>query len=540
MPRVLLCDRLDAAGQEILRHAGMEIDDRAGLTGEALKDAIRAADGVIVRSSTRLTAADFENPGRLRVVARAGVGVDNIDVPAATRKGIVVMNTPGGNTISAAEHTIALLLALARHIPAADAALKAGRWDRSKFVGTQLAGKTIGVIGLGRIGREVARRAAGLDMKVVGFDPFLAIERAAQFGVEAVQRLEDLLPMCDFLSVHVPLTDATRSLIGEKELRTLKPGCRILNMARGGIIDESALAEALKSGKVAGAAIDVFGTEPPPADHPLLQAPNVVATPHLGAATVEAQENVAREAAELIVNFLTKGSVQFAVNMAAIDQAEIKEVRTYIELAWRLGLLQAQLATGAIRRAVITYRGDVARRGTKLITAAFVAGLLEGRLDQPVNLVNAEILAGDRGIEIASTNNPKKGDFGTLIETEVTSAEPVVASGTLFGNQYLRLVQLGQFRLDAYLDGTMLIYPHRDQPGLIGHIGTIFGRHQVNIARMAVGRESDKPGGAAVAVLNLDSWPSDEARTQVLTNPAIHSLTVVKLPAIGEIPPWLR
>src|SRR5262249_31468814 len=300
---------------------------------------------------------------------------------------------------------------------------------------------------------------------------------------------------CDFISVHVPLTDDTKSLIGASELARLKKGRRLLNVARGGVIDEAALAEALKSGQVAGAALDVFSAEPPPAELPLLKAPNVVLTPHLGASTVEAQESVAREAAQLLIDFLTRGAVQFAVNMAAVDRAELAEVRPYVDLARRLGMLQSQLAEGAIRRAVLPYRGEVARRSPKLITAAFVAGLLEGRLDQPVNLVNAELLARERGIEVVETSNPKKGDFGTLIQTEVSAATPVLVSGTLFGNQFLRLVQLGPFRLDTHLDGTMLIFPHRDAPGLIGHIGTIFGRHQVNIARMAVGRESTSPGG---------------------------------------------
>jgi D-3-phosphoglycerate dehydrogenase / 2-oxoglutarate reductase len=540
MPRVLLCDKLEPAGLEILQKAGMYIDNRPGLSGDALREALQSADGAIVRSGTQLTAAEFENPGKLRAVARAGVGVDNIDVLAATRKGIVVMNTPGGNTISAAEHTIALLLALARHIPAADLSLKSGKWERSKFTGVQLAGKTLGVVGLGRIGREVARRASGLDMKVIGFDPFLAVERAAQFGVEAVHRIEELLPRCDFMTVHVPLTDATRLMIGPKEIAALKIGCRVLNVARGGVIDETALADALKAGRVAGAAIDVFSVEPPPADLPLLRAPNIVVTPHLGAATVEAQENVAREAAQLIVEFLTKGSVQFAVNMAAIDQAEMGDARNYIDLARRLGMLQGQLAQGSISRVVLNYRGDVARRSTKLITAAFMTGLLDGRFDLPVNLVNAEILASDRGIEVVATSNPKKGDFGTLIETEVTAGKTTLASGTLFGNQFLRLVQLGPFRLDAYLDGTLAIVPHRDQPGLVGHIGTIFGKHGINIARMAVGREGPEPGGEAVAVLNVDSWPSDETRSQVLSHLAIHTLTIVRLPAVGEFPPWLH
>jgi D-3-phosphoglycerate dehydrogenase len=538
MPRVLICDKLESSGTDLLQQSGLEVDNRAGLAGSQLQEALQAADAAIVRSQTRITAQLLEQPGKLRALARAGVGVDNIDVAAATRRGIVVMNTPCGNTISAAEHTIALLFALARHVPAADGSVKAGKWERGKFVGTQLAGKTIGIIGLGRIGREVARRAAGLDMKVIGHDPFLTPERAAELGIEAVAKVEELLPRCDFLTVHVPLTDETKSLIGEKELKLLRPGCRLLNVARGGVIHEAALAAALKAGQVAGAALDVFSAEPIPADSPLLQAPNVVLTPHLGASTVEAQENVAREAAQLLIDFLTKGIVSCAVNMAAVDRAELEEVRQYVDLAHRLGMLQAQMADSAIHRVEITYRGDVTKKSTALITQAFVAGLLEKRLAESVNLVNAEMLARERGIEVVATNSPKKGDFSTLIQTDVsTEKRKTTASGTLFGNQYLRLVQIGPFRLDTYLDGTMLIFPHRDVPGLIGHIGTIFGRHHVNIARMAMGRES--PGGEAIAVLNLDNEPSPAALTQVKGHPAIHSLTVVKLPPAGEMPAWL-
>jgi D-3-phosphoglycerate dehydrogenase len=537
MPRVLICDKLESTGIDLLQAAGLEVDNRPGLTGAELGSALQAADGAILRSATRVTADLLESPGKLRAIARAGVGVDNIDVGAATRRGIVVMNTPGGNTISAAEHTVALLMSMARHVPAADASMKTGKWERNKFLGTQLAGKTIGVIGLGRIGREVARRAAGLDLKVIGFDPLLSPERAAQLGIEAVSNLEQMFPRCDFLTVHVPLGADTKSLIGSKELALLKPGCRLLNVARGGIIDEAALADALRAGRVAGAAIDVFSAEPPPADHPLLSCPNVVLTPHLGASTVEAQENVAREAAQLLIDYLTKGIVQFAVNMAAIDRAELDEVRQYVDLARRLGLMQAQMAQGVIRKATIHFRGEVAQRSTRLITAAFVAGLLEKRLAEEVNIVNAEMLAQERGIDVVETSSPKRGDFSTLVQTEVVSdGTPVTISGTLFGNQYLRLVQIGPYRMDTYLDGTMLIFPHRDVPGLVGHIGTIFGQHRVNIARMALGRET--AGGDAIAVLNLDSHPSPEALAQVQAHPAIRSLTVVELPPAGAMPRW--
>jgi len=537
MPRVLVCDKLESAGLDLLRLAGIELDERPGLTGPPLQDALRAADGVIVRSGTRITADLLENPGKLRAIVRAGVGVDNIDVAAATRHGIVVMNTPGGNTVSAAEQTITLLMALARHIPAADASMKQGKWERNKFIGTQLAGKILGVVGLGRIGREVARRAAGLDMKVVGYDPFMAPDKAAQLGIESVPDIEQLLPRCDFLTVHTPLTDETRDLIDARRLALLPRGARVLNCARGGIINELALAEALRSGHLAGAAIDVFVQEPPPADHPLLKLPNVVVTPHLGASTIEAQESVAREAAQLLVDFLTRGIVQFAVNMAAVDRTELEELRLYVDMARRLGLLHAQMSQGAIRRAEISYRGEVARRSTRLVTAAFTAGLLEQRLAESVNIVNAELLARERGIEIVEQSNPRKGDFSTLIKAEViTDKKSYTAAGTLFGNQFLRLVQLGPYHLDSYMDGIMVIFTHHDVPGLIGFIGTIFGKHAVNIAQMTVGRQ--QPGGAAIAVLNLDGQPPEEAIKEVRAHPKISSLSVVKLPPAGEMPVW--
>lgn len=537
MPRVLISDKLEAPGLDLLRQAGFELDERSGLTGAALQEALRAADGVIIRSGTRLTADLLENPGKLRAIVRAGVGVDNIDVPAATRRGIVVMNTPGGNTVSTAEHTIAMLMASARHIPAADASVRAGKWERTKFVGTQLAGTTIGVVGLGRVGREVARRAAALDMKVIGYDPVLAPEKAAQFGVEAVAGLDQLLPKCDFITVHTPLTEETRNLIGAPQFAQMKRGVRLLNCARGGIINEEALAEALRSGQVACAALDVFVQEPPPAEHPLLKLPNVVFTPHLGASTVEAQVTVAREAAQLLIDFLTKGTVQFAVNMAAVDRGELEELKQYVDLARRLGLLHAQMCQGAVRRVEMSYRGEIARRSTKLVTAAFTAGLLEFRLSQNVNIVNAELLARERGIEIIEQISPKKGDFGTLIRADVlTEKKTYVAAGTLFGNQFLRLVQLGPYQMDTYMDGVLLIFTHRDVPGLIGFIGTIFGKHQVNIAQMTVGRQ--QPGGEAIAVLNLDSQPPEEALSEVKAHTQISSLCVVKLPPAGDMPAW--
>jgi D-3-phosphoglycerate dehydrogenase len=537
MSRVFISDKLETGGIDLLQRAGLEVDNRPGLKDAALVEALRAADGMVVRSGTRVTAALLDNPGKLRAIVRAGVGVDNIDVPAATRKGIVVMNTPGGNTVSTAELTIAHLMALSRHLPAADATMRQGKWERSKLTGTQLAGKTLGVVGLGRIGREVARRAAGLDMKVVGFDPFLAPDRAQQLGIEATADLDSLLPRCDYLTVHTPLTTETTNLISGRELGLMKKGGRVLNCARGGIINEEALAEALRSGHLAGAGLDVYVQEPPPADHPLVKLPNVVLTPHLGASTTEAQESVALEAAQLLIDFLTRGAIQFAVNVAPVDRAELQEVRLYVDLARRLGLMHAQMAQGTINRAVLHYRGEVARRSTRLITAAFTAGLLEYRLAEHVNIVNAELLARERGIDISEQISPKKGDFGTLVQADVvTDRKTYTAGGTLFGNQFLRLVQVGPYRLDTYIDGILLIFTHRDVPGLIGYIGTIFGKHSVNIAQMTVGRQV--PGGEAIAVLNLDSDPPEEALKEVRSHPQISGLCVVKLPPPGEMPTW--
>ncbi|MBA4063296.1 MAG: phosphoglycerate dehydrogenase [Isosphaera sp.] len=538
MPRVLIADKLEPAGVELLKAAGLEVETRLGLKGADLAAALRQFDACIVRSQPRVTAECLEDPGKLRAIARAGVGVDNIDVPAATRRGVVVMNTPSGNSVSAAEHTVALMLALARRVPAADATMKAGGWDRNKYVGVQLAGKTLGVVGLGRIGREVARRARGMDMKVVALDQFVTPAKMAELGCEPAGSLDDLLPKVDFLTLHVPATAETAGLVGARELGLMRKSAYVLNVARGGIVDEKALADALAAGTIAGAGVDVFTVEPAAPDNPLLKAPNVVLTPHLGASTVEAQENVAVEAAQLIADFLLKGQVANAVNMASVDPKELAEVRPFVDLARRLGLLHAQLAHGPVRKATLTYRGDLAAKKTRLLTAAFTAGLLEFRLSEGVNLVNAEVLARERGIEIAESSNPKRGDFASLMHAEVeTEAGTTVAAGTLFGDQYVRLVQLGPYRMEGYLDGTLMVFTHRDAPGLIGFVGTLFGDHGVNIAQMTVGRQA--PGGEAIGILNLDSPPPEVALAAVKGHPHIRSVTVVKLPPAGELPAWL-
>lgn len=540
MPRVFVADKLETAGLDLLKQLGLEVDFRPGLKGEELQVALQSADAAICRSQPKITAELLERPGKLRAIARAGVGVDTIDVAAATRKGIVVMNTPGGNTVSAAEHTIALMFALARHIPEAAATMKAGGWDRNKFIGTQLTGKTLAVLGLGRIGQEVAMRAHGLQMQVVGYDPFVTSEKIAELGIKPAANVAELLPEADFLSLHMPLTAETKGLIGAKELAAMKPTARVLNVARGGIVDEQALADALKAGTIAGAGIDVFSTEPAPADNPLRSAPNVVLTPHLGASTSEAQENVAIEAAQLIADYLLKGVVANAVNMAAVDRSELQELRQYVDLARRLGMLQAQLAQGQIRRATITYRGELSNKKTKMLTSAFTVGLLEKALSEGVNLVNAELIARDRGIEIGESSSPRKGDFSSVMHTEVeTDGGTTAAAGTLFGDQFLRLVQLGPYRMESFLDGTLFVFRHTDAPGLIGFVGTIFGEHGVNIAAMNVGRTGNIPGGEAIGVLNLDNVPSEAALEKVRSHPKISSATVVNLPAAGQLPDWL-
>ena len=537
--RVLVTDKLAEEGLALLKaQPGLEVVVNTKLDPAGLRAALAEADGIVIRSGTQLTAEVLKDQPRLKVIVRAGVGVDNIDVPAASRQGIVVMNTPGGNTVSTAEHTMALILALSRNVAPASASMKAGKWDRNKFTGSQLGGKTLGVVGLGRVGLAVAKRALGFDMTVIGFDPFLSAERAGEFGVESVARLDDLWSRCDIITLHTPLSAETRHIVGARELAMMKPGVRLINCARGGLIDEAALVEALDSGKVAGAAIDAFDPEPPPADHSLVNHPKVLVTPHLGASTEEAQISVAVEAARLLCDFFERGQIKFSVNMPTLDRAELDEIRSYLDLGRRMGMLHAQMDRGTVKSATIRYRGEVATKNTKLITASFAAGWMESALASPANLVNAEVLLKDRGIALIEEKTTDPGDFGSMIQTEVTTERKTyLASATLFGKQFIRLVQLGPYRLDAHLDGTLFIFTHRDVPGLIGFIGTTFGRHGVNIAQMNVGRE--QLGGEAIGVVNLDTYPSPEALKEVQAHKDILSISVIRLPVSGESPPWL-
>ena len=541
MYRVLITDDLSKAGLKILQETpGIEVVLRSGKhTPEQVREYLQDCDGIIIRSATRLTPDILKNQPRLKVIVRAGVGVDNIDLPAATREGVVVMNTPAGNTTSTAEQAMALLLGLARNIGPAAASMKAGKWDRKSFTGSQLAGKTIAVIGLGRIGLTVARRCIAFEMKVLGYDPFLSEDRARSEGIELYRDIDELVGKCDFLTVHTPMTPETEGLISAARIARMKKGVRLINGARGGIIDEKALFDAIQSGHVAGAALDVFVDEPPK-DWSLAQLPQVLATPHLGASTDEAQELVAVEAAEIISGFLVRNEARHAVNMAPITAAEMIDMQPYLDLGRRLGLLMSQLNKGGVRGVRLHFKGEAASKKTKLISNAFAAGLLSSALADNVNIVNADLLAQERGIEIKEELSHEVGDFSTLISATVTTDHgELTAAGTIFGKQFLRLVRIDQFHLDAYLDGLLLLYKHIDKPGVIGFIGNVCGKHNVNIAHMALGRERNEPGGDAIAVLNLDNEPDAATLAEVAEHKAVTGVQLVKLPKAGEPLPWL-
>lgn len=540
MPRVIVLDDLSQEGLDLLKSAGdIEVEVRTGLKGEDLRKALLEADGAICRSGVKITADVLAGNRRLKAIARAGVGVDNIDLKAATRQGILVMNTPGGNTISTAEQAITLMMALSRNVHPAYQSLIEGRWDRKKFTGTQLAGKTLGIVGLGRIGQTVAMRALALEMRVLAFDPFLTPQRANELGVRLCASVREMLPDVDYLTVHTPLTNDTRNLIGMDEIKIMKKGVRLINCARGGIYNEAALVEGLKSGRLGGVALDVYEKEPC-TDSPLFGMPNVVCTPHLGASTEEAQSNVALEAAELLVDYFTTGAIKQSVNMSPLDPKTLESLRGYLDVAYRLGILLSQVDGFPPVTCKLRYKGEVAKKDTKLLSAAFAAGLMEHAMEGEVNIVNAEVLLRERGIELVEERTADIGDFSSLVTAEVISEQRTsVAAGTLFGNHMPRLVQKGDCRLESYLDGILMIFVHRDTPGVIGRVGNIFGKHQVNIAQMSVGRATSKPGGEAVGVLALDAPPPAEALAEVLSLDAVMKAWIVTLPPAGQMPAWM-
>jgi D-3-phosphoglycerate dehydrogenase len=501
MPKVLISDPMDPKAAEIFRAKGVEVDEKPGLSKDELKAIIGGYDGLAIRSATKVTQDLLEAATSLKVIGRAGIGVDNVDIPAATARGIVVMNTPFGNSITTAEHAVALMFALARDLPAADSSTQAGKWEKNRFMGVELTNKTLGLIGAGNIGSIVADRALGLRMKVVAYDPFLTAERALDLGVEKVE-LDALLARADFITLHTPLTDQTRNILSRENLAKTKKGVRIVNCARGGLIDETALKEALDSGHVAGAALDVFVEEPAKAS-PLFGTPGLVATPHLGASTTEAQVNVAIQVAEQMAEFLMRGGVTNALNMPSLSAEEAPRLRPYMALAEKLGSLVGQLSHGSIAGLSIEAEGAAAELNMKPITGAVLAGFMRVYSDS-VNMVNAPFLAKERGLDVREIRHDRETDYHTLLRVSaITSAGDRPVVGTLFANSAPRLVEIFGIRVEAELEGEMIYIVNEDTPGFIGRLGTLLGEEGVNIGTFSLGRR--EAGGEAVALVSVDS-----------------------------------
>ena len=501
-PKVLISDSLSPAAVQIFKDRGLavEFQPKLGSDKARLADLIGDFDGLAVRSATKVTAKLIERAKSLKVIGRAGIGVDNVDIPAATAKGIIVMNTPFGNSITTAEHAITLMLALARQIPQADSSTQAGKWEKNRFMGVEITGKTLGIIGCGNIGSIVADRAHGLRMKVVAYDPFLSPERALDLGVEKVE-LGELFRRADFITLHTPLTDKTKNIVDAAAITTMKKGVRIINCARGGLVDEAALRQALDSGKVAGAAFDVF-VEEPATQNPLFGHPNVVCTPHLGAATTEAQENVALQIAEQMSDYLLRGAISNAVNFPSITAEEAPKLRPFVALADRLGSFAGQLTETAITRVQLAYEGAVAQMNTKALTSAALAGLLRPML-QDVNVVSAPVIAKERGIVVEEMTRAASGDHDSLVTlTVVTERQSRAVAGTVFADGRPRIVNIKGIRMDAEFGPSMIYITNQDKPGFIGRFSSTLGEAGINIATFHLGR--DAPGGNAIALIEID------------------------------------
>ena len=499
-PKVLISDKMDPQAAQIFADSGCDVDVITGKTPEELKAIIGQYDGLAIRSSTKVTADILEAATNLKVIGRAGIGVDNVDIPAASSKGVVVMNTPFGNSITTAEHAIALIFALARQLPEADASTQAGKWEKNRFMGVEVTGKTLGLIGAGNIGSIVASRALGLKMKVVAFDPFLTPERAVEIGVEKVE-LDALLARADFITLHTPLTDQTRNILSKENLAKTKKGVRIVNCARGGLIDEAALKEALDSGHVAGAALDVFAEEPAK-ESPLFGTENFICTPHLGASTTEAQVNVALQVAEQMSDFLLTGGVTNALNMPSLSAEEAPKLKPYMALAENLGSLIGQLAHDNLTQISIEVEGAAAELNMKPITGAVLAGYMR-RYSDTVNMVNAPYLAKERGLDVREIRHDREGVFHTLVRVTVaTSQGDRSVAGTLFGKDQPRLVEIFGIGVEADLDGDMLYIVNQDAPGFIGSVGSLLGANGINIGTFNLGRR--EAGGEAVLLLSVD------------------------------------
>ena len=516
-PKVLISDKMDPNAARIFAEMGCDVDVITGETPEQLIARIGEYDGLAIRSSTKVTKEILAAAKNLKVIGRAGIGVDNVDIPAASAQGVVVMNTPFGNSITTAEHAIALMFALARQIPEANAQTQAGLWPKNGFMGVEVTGKTLGLIGAGNIGSIVASRALGLRMKVVAFDPFLTPERAIEMGVEKAD-LDTLLAKADFITLHTPLTDQTRNILSKENLAKTKKGVRIINCARGGLVDEAALKEALDSGHVAGAALDVFQTEPAK-ESPLFGTPNFICTPHLGASTTEAQVNVALQVAEQMADYLVNGGVTNALNMPSLSAEEAPKLKPYMALAEKLGSLLGQLTTGSVPRISIHTEGAAAELNAKPIVAAVLAGFLRVQSDS-VNMVNAPFLAKERGLEVREVKTEKEGDYHTLVRVSVkTEQGERSVAGTLFSNAEPRLVELFGIKVEAELNGPMMYLVNEDAPGFIGRIGTLLGENAINIGTFNLGRR--EAGGEAVLLLSVDSPVPAPVIEQARTLPGV-------------------
>ena len=516
-PRVLIADQLSPAAVAIFEQHGIATDVNVGLSKDELERIIGNYDGLAVRSATKVTEKVLAAATRLKVVGRAGIGVDNVDVRAATAKGVIVMNTPFGNSITTAEHAISLMMALARQIPEADRSTQAGKWEKSRFMGVELFSKTLGVIGCGNIGSIVAERAIGLRMKVVAYDPFLSEERAMELGVTKVD-LDHLLQRADFITLHTPLTDRTRNIIGAAALAKTKKGVRIVNCARGGLVDERALADALRSGHVAGAAFDVFEVEPAK-ESPLFGLPNVICTPHLGAATGEAQENVALQVAEQMSDYLLSGAISNAVNFPSITAEEAPRLKPWVKLAEQLGSFAGQLTESPIKGVRIEYSGEVAKLNTKPLTAAALAGVLHPLLAQ-VNMVSAATSAKERGMQLEELTRGQEGAFESYIRFTVrTDRFERSVAGTVFSDGRPRIIQVRDIDMEFELAPRMLFIRNEDKPGFIGRFGTLMGEAGLNIATLNLGR--DKPGGDAICMVAIDEPASDEVLARIRALPHV-------------------
>ncbi|MBI1997579.1 MAG: phosphoglycerate dehydrogenase [Deltaproteobacteria bacterium] len=526
--KILVSDTLALEGLAVFKNArGFEVDVRVGLKPEELKKICADYDGWVIRSGTKITAELIEAAKNLKVIGRAGVGYENIDAEAASKKGIVVMNTPGGNNVTTGEHTVALMMALARHIPQAAASLKSGKWERNKFVGVELCNKTLGVIGLGNVGRVVAERAAGLRMKVIGYDPFIATDNIARMGVEPVA-LEDILAKSDFITVHVPLTPETQGLINRAAFAKMKTGVRVINCARGGIVDENDLAAAIKEGKVAGAALDVYVDEPPAPDHPLLKMDQVITTPHLGASTDEAQLNVAIAVAEQMVDFLSQGVVRYAVNVPSVSPELLEVLRPYLLLSEKLGSLLSQMVGALPKELQVEYGGDVTQYNLAPLTLAVLKGILTPIMESGVNYVNAPIVARDRGIKVVESKSSRASDFANYITVKADTGKiEMEVEGVVFGAKHPRIVRVDNFYLEAVPEGYILILRNRDVPGVVGTVGTLLGKNGINIAGMELGRT--EKGGNAISFIHVDEAVSKKALQELRDRPEIVSAVQVKL-----------